>query len=241
MFVLILGLGRTGLHLAKHLIMASHQVAGTTRAPNKDLVGRGVIPIIWSSSHGTQALPEADYVVCAFPPTDTYPIQLAALIARYHATPIIQISSTGVFAGNQGIINEASLPITSSSRSLLLYEAEQYVLTHPLGQVVRAGGLYDEKNHPVHFLSGKKEIKGPHSKVNLVHREDLSEIIFNLITTNESNRITHAVHPDHPTKLDYYTRKAQEYNIEAPSFDFECDTELDKTVTSRLKREWRSL
>ena len=143
MFILILGLGRTGQNLAEIAIRSGHQVAGTTRKANPILTKMGVIPILWASEDGTQTLPDADRVICAFPPTDHYPVQLAALFSRFPQTPIIQISSTGVFGKNEGVVDEETIPIANDARSNLLLEAEKEVLKQSNGYIVRAAGLYD--------------------------------------------------------------------------------------------------
>tara|TARA_R100000656_G_C3946805_1_gene127681 strand:+ start:512 stop:1282 length:771 start_codon:yes stop_codon:yes gene_type:complete len=239
MFVLILGLGRTGRHLSALLKNQGHQVAGTTTRADPELAKKGVIPIIWSSGHGTQALPDADCIVCAFPPNDFYPVQLAALVMRYPNKRIIQISSTGVFGANQGKIDESTHPIANCPRSQLLLEAEMEILKHPTGQIVRAGGLYDEENHPISFLAGKKEIKNPLGKINLIHRQDLAEIIFDLIVSNQEHKITHAVNPEHPTREEYYLTKAKEFDLATP--EFEKLTSESKEVKTRLQRQWRKL
>lgn len=239
MFILILGLGRTGQNLAEIAIKSGHQVAGTTRKANHELTQLGVIPIIWSSADGTQALPDADRVICAFPPTDHYPVQLASLFSRYPKTPVIQISSTGVFGQNEGIVDEKTTPLANDPRSNLLLEAEKEVLKQSNGHIVRAAGLYDEKNHPIHFIAGKINIKNPTGSINLVHRVDLAEILFELLLKDEIPQITHAVHPDHPKREEYYKEKAKEFNLAEPHF--ENMDGIDKVVTSQLQRSWRDL
>ncbi len=239
MFILILGLGRTGKNLAKLALADSHQVAGTTQKPDQKLLDLGVIPIIWSSKDGTQSLPDADRVICAFPPSDLYPVQLAALFSRYPTTPIVQISSTGVFGANTGLISEETQPIANDARSNLLYQAEIEVANQPNGHIVRAAGLYDDDNHPIHFISGKKDIKNPKGNINLVHREDLAEIIYQLILQESIAKITHAVNPHHPSREEYYQGKAKKLNLPIPLF--KDDEKVEKVITSRLKRNWRDL
>lgn len=239
MFILILGLGRTGQYLAEIAIKSGHQVAGTTTKVNPKLAAMGVIPIVWTSADGTQTLPDADRIICAFPPNDYYPVQLAALFSRYQTAPIIQISSTGVFGKNQGLISEETLPEANDARSNLLLEAEKEVLKQANGHVVRAAGLYDEEYHPIHFICGKKNIKNPDGSINLVHRKDLAEILFDLLSLEEIPKITHAVHPHHPNREKYYQSKARELNLDEPIFEKSFDA--DKIVTSRLKRQWRDL
>jgi len=234
MFILILGLGRTGKHLGQLLLTSGHQVAGTTRSQSKaeEFRNDGIIPYRWSASDGTSALPDADVVVCAFPPTDTYPIQLAALGVRYPKTQIIQISSTSVFDDNQSEINEATPP----QGKRLLVEAENEVLSLELGRVIRAGGLYDEDSHPVQFIAGKKDLVD--APVNLIHREDLAEIISDMVNGNITDKLVHAVNPDHPLKSEYYKRKALERGLEVPEFQ---SSSQNKRVATKLTRQWRTL
>lgn len=234
MFILILGLGRTGKHLSQLLLASNHQVAGTTRSQSKakEFSNAGIIPYRWSASDGTSALPDADAVICAFPPTDTYPIQLAALGVRYPKTPIIQISSTSVFSDNQGQVDEA----TPAQGKRLLIEAENEVLALELGRVVRAGGLYDENSHPVNFIAGKKQLTD--APVNLIHRQDLAEILNDVVSGKITEKVVHAVNPEHPLKSDYYKRKALERGLEIPEF---VTSSQNKEVTTKLHRQWRPL
>lgn len=234
MFILILGLGRTGKHLSQLLLASNHQVAGTTRSESKakEFSNDGIIPYRWSASDGTSALPDADAVVCAFPPTDTYPIQLAALGVRYPKTPIIQISSTSVFSDDQGCVDEATPP----QGKRLLIEAENEVLSLELGRVIRAGGLYDEETHPVEFIAGKKQLID--APVNLIHRQDLAEILNHMVSGKITDKLVHAVNPDHPLKSEYYKKKALERGLEEPKFQ---SSSQNKKVATKLIRQWRSL
>lgn len=241
MFILILGLGRTGNHLSQLLKAQDFQVAGTTRSEEKarEMSALGVIPVRWDSKNGTANLPDADVIVCAFPPNEFYAIQMTALAMRYPSNRIIQISTTSVFGKNQGRVDEDTRPLPDSASQQTLLEAEDIILKHPLGQVIRAGGLYDDDSHPINFLAGKENINDPMAPVNLIHREDLAEILFDVVTHKINERIVHAVNPHHPPKAEYYTRKAQEKNLAPPLFS--SIQETNKEITTSLTRKWRTL
>jgi len=241
MFIIILGLGRTGNYLGQLLTQSGYQVAGTTRDENKakEMSDLGIIPVRWDSKNGTANLPEADVVVCAFPPNELYAVQMEALKMRYPSSRIIQISSTSVFGKDQGEVSENIRPKPDSSHQDVLLQAEDAILTHPLGQVVRAGGLYDDHQHPVQFLSGRENIADPQAPVNLIHRQDLAEILFDMIEQKINERIIHAVNPNHPLKQDYYTKKAQDLGLKPPLFSQIQET--NKKILSSLKRTWRKL
>lgn len=241
MFILILGLGRTGNHLGQLLLDNGYQVAGTTRdeAKAKEMSHLGIIPVRWDNKDGTANLPESDIIVCSFPPGELYAVQMTALAERYPTSKIIQISSTGVFGKMQEVVTENTKPVPDSPSGEVLAEAENVILEHTYGQVVRAGGLYDETSHPVSFLSGKKDIKDGKAPVNLIHRRDLAEIIFEMIEQKITQKIVHAVNPEHPTKSEYYTKKAQELGLEPPHFSLIQET--NKEIQTSLSRPWRSL
>lgn len=238
MFILILGLGRTGGYLASKLVAQGHHVIGTSRTPNpKNLPG--IEMVHWQSEMGTMDLPEADVVISAFPPTETYSMQLAALRLRYPEKMIIHISSTAVFAPDQGVVHEYTRPVPLDARGKLLLEAEDIILQHPLGRVVRAGGLYDETSHPVHSLVNK-EVGDPKAYVNLVHRHDVADILFQMVSGEIDKRIVHAVHPEHPTKEEFYTEKAKALGLPAPKF-VSAQRQGNRIVMSSLERSWRPL
>lgn len=238
MVILILGLGRTGGYLARRLVANEHQVIGTSQSPNpKDLPG--IQMIHWKSENGTVDLPDADIVICAFPPTETYPLQLAALRLRYPDRQIIHISSTGVFAKDQGDVHEYTRPVPTDRRGSLLLEAEDIILQHALGRIVRAGGLYDDQSHPVQSLSDK-DVEDPSAPINLVHRYDVADIIYDVIDGKIEQRIVHAVHPEHPNKEDFYTQKAKALGLPVPNF-IDGLNQGNRVVISSLERKWRPL
>ncbi len=239
MFILILGLGRTGGYLASKLVAHGHQVIGTSRAPSpKNLPG--IKMVHWQSENGTMDLPDADCVICAFPPSPTYPLQIAALRLRYHDKQIIQISSTGVFAKNQGTVHEYTRPTPDDKMGILLLEAEDIILQHPFGRLIRAAGLYDDHGHPVEFLARQTSVDDPTGPINLVHRHDVADIIFDMISGKIEQRIVHAVHPEHPPRQEYYLEKARELGVATPSFRA-SEVRYNRIVATSLQRSWRPL
>jgi hypothetical protein len=238
MFILILGMGRTGLFLAKNLIKSGHQVCGTVRAPRP--VMTGIDQLIWNSEHDeVKTLPKADCVVCTFPPTLDYGELIRRLGQHFEQAKIILVSSTAVFGERQGDLDESTIPMPNDERSQRLFAAEQLILAHPHGHVVRAAGLYDDDRHPIHSLSQKPNIPGGLDPVNLVHREDVAEVISQLIEAKINSKIIHAVNPEHPIKQEYYTQKAKAQGLAAPLFISTNDK--NRTIHSQLEHTWRKL
>lgn len=88
-----------------------------------------------------------------------------------------------------------------------------------LTTVLRLGGLIGEDRHPIKHLSGRNIKQNPKTPVNLVHLNDCINVITKVIEQDIWNETFNVVYPYHPTKEEYYTAKAREYNLEAPIYD----------------------
>ena len=88
-----------------------------------------------------------------------------------------------------------------------------------LTTVLRLGGLIGEDRHPIKHLSGKNIEQNPKTPINLVHLNDCINVITKVIEQDIWNETFNVVYPYHPTKEEYYTAKAREYNLEAPIYD----------------------
>ena len=66
---------------------------------------------------------------------------------------------------------------------------------------------------------GRKNIENPNAPINFIHQQDCIGVIERIIETNSWNQIFNGVAPFHPTRKDYYTKKAKEMGLEIPEFD----------------------
>lgn len=199
--------------------------------------------------------PEVDSLLVSIPPLSTGPSDegsnhLANLLRLCPATrSVLYVSSTSVYGQNQGRVDENTQPAPDSESGKLLLQVEEWLrawverqqLQSPsrscAATVLRSGGQFGPGRHPGRFLGGRRDVPGPHQPVNLIHQDDLVDIIWSewrqmqVPSHREADaqasrtsplrnrfRLINAVCPDHPTRLEYYTQAAVQLGLEAPQF-----------------------
>lgn len=147
---------------------------------------------------------------------------------------VLFVSSTSVygdlpiFSTALEVTEESALNPDSEGGKQLL-EVEQLLQSNKNFKttVVRFGGLIGIDRHPIKFLAGRENVENPEAPINFIHQEDCIGIIEKLI--NEGlrqaqsdnlnwNETFNAVAPEHPTRADYYHKKALEMNLKVPTF-----------------------
>ncbi len=120
---------------------------------------------------------------------------------------------------------------TESGRQLV--QAEQLLQNNPNFKttILRFGGLIGEDRHPIKFLAGRTNIENQNAPINLIHQDDCIGIIQKIIELNSWNQVFNAVTPFHPSRKEYYTQKAIEFNLEIPEFNAE-NSSFGKTISS---------
>lgn len=155
-------------------------------------------------------------------------------IALTSIRKVLFVSSTSVYADDHHhstATEEAEpRPDTESGRQLL--ESENLLQNQSGFQstILRFGGLIGPDRHPIKFLAGKVGVANADAPINLIHQSDCIDIIKTILKLNRWNQIYNAVAPSHPTRSDYYTRKAAELNLAAPVFS--TDKSIGKIVSS---------
>lgn len=169
---------------------------------------------------------EKAWWVCAIPPRSrqqqsNYLETLNAGLAladSLHCKGFILCSSTGVYANDNGLYNEASIIECQTDRQQQLYDAEQAVLKAG-GKVLRLAGLVGPQREPGQFVAGKELSSSSEQIVNMVHQQDVINAIFSVITHwPVAQSVYNVVNPAHPTKADYYREKCREKGNPAPTF-----------------------
>lgn len=246
----ILGCGWLGLPLAKSLIAKGFSIKGSTTSLEKIpvLENAGIkafqIEIGENQIAGNMDsfLGNSEILIVDIPPKlrgnsgENFVLKIQNLmpfIEKSSVEKVIFISSTSVYADDDSIITEKSNsnPNTESGKQLL--EAEAILQSNPNFKttVIRFAGLIGEDRHPIHFLAGRKNIENPDAPINLIHQKDCIGIIGRLINLECWNETFNAVAPFHPTRKEYYTQKALEFNLPLPEFDHEKKS-VGKTILS---------
>lgn len=246
----ILGCGWLGLPLAKALLTNGFLVKGSTTTVAKIAVleSYGIQPFhiivkeneIIGNIEGF--LENSEILIIDIPPklrgnsseNFIYKIKhLLPFIENSSIENVVFISSTSVYADDNSIVTEETITKPESESGKQLIEVEQLLLNNKIFRttILRFGGLIGDDRHPVYFLAGRKNIENPNAPINLIHQKDCIGIILKIIETNSWNEIFNVVAPFHPTRKEYYSQKALEFNLEIPEFD-ESKPSVGKLISS---------
>lgn len=253
----ILGCGWLGLPLAKKMVAQGFQVRGSTTSTEKLLLLKKVgiqgfqIKLTEEKATGdiTSFLNGSETLIIDIPPglrrdpkvDFTQKIQqFLPEVEKSSVKKVLFISSTSVFEDTQDFptYSETEPPNGKKNNAQQLITVENLLTknTHFSTAILRFGGLYAEDRHPVRFLSGRKAISNPLAPVNLIHREDCIHLIEKIIARDAFSTIFHGVFPEHPSKKEYYGKKAKNLGIAVPQFD-EAKGSEGKTISSKLTQE----
>lgn len=200
----IIGLGWLGNALNERLIELGHKTWGTHRE---------------SFEYLKDPFPQfpCDHLFLNTPPLTTIKPNIFVDKIKLEAhTQLTFISSTSVYGDISGRVDEKTNinPVTQNAVWLGQVESLLHNRYRSKLRIIRPGGLVGGERNPGKSIAGKKDIPGGNQKINLIHRDDLIEII---ILKNETNLIN-AVSPYHPTKKEHYTSVAKEFSLPLPTF-----------------------
>jgi nucleoside-diphosphate-sugar epimerase len=171
---------------------------------------------------------------------------LIPFIEKSSIEKVLFISSTSVYGDTSSLdfarddtlsVTEGTktCPDTESGKQLVQVEQLLQSNTNFKTTILRFGGLIGEDRHPIKFLAGRKNIENPDAPINMIHQEDCMGIILGILCHPEPtevwNQTFNAVAPFHPSRREYYTNKANEFNLALPEFNLECLT-FGKTILS---------
>jgi len=255
----ILGCGWLGIPLAKSLIEKGYTIKGSSTSEDKleVLKSAGIQPFkielkeekilgdIASFLEGSEILiidippglrrnPNSNYIAKVKP--------LLQAISASSLSKVLYISSTGVFEDHETIPDYTEQYVFSSSeiKANPLIEAEQLILnlSTTKASVLRFGGLVGEGRHPIHFLAGRKGLQNPEGPVNLIHLSNCIRLILEVISQDQFGEIFHGVETIQLSKQAYYAKKAKEYDLVPPEFEY---TQTTKGKTIRMDRTSKTL
>lgn len=210
--VLIVGYGYVGSQLASVLEARGHDVTGLCRKPEARPVSHRLLKAdVCDPESLTQLKGRFDRIVYAVSPgsrDDTsyeraYPLGLENVLRASEDTPTVFVSSTAVYAQQDGATVDESSPAEARSFSALrLRQAESLLHGSSKHIVVRASGIYGPGRtrlitRLVHdsLAPAEREIL-----TSRVHRDDLAGIIAYLLDANQSGGLYIASDP-HPSSL----------------------------------------
>ena len=230
MRVSVLGCGWLGLALAAKLVQRGHVVKGSVTHAEKlgELAAVGVegylLELTPTLTGDVKDFFDTDALLITLPPKrseagarERYPAQIRA--ALEHVSPnthAVFTSSTSVYPELGRVATEADAgdDVSESGRAIL--EAETFVRARN-GTILRLAGLYGYDRQPGRRLAGR-EVSGGDAPVNLVHRDDVVEVLVRVLERNLRGLTLNVCADRHPTRREVYTRQAERYGFTPPRF-----------------------
>jgi len=247
----ILGCGWLGLPLGLFLLEKGFKIKGSTATPDKLLVleKEGIEPYYINLSPEINADYDPDFfksdvLIINFPPQRRADIvsyhqkQIESLISEIKKSPLkkaVFVSSTSVYPEvNREVTEDEDLkPTKDSGKALLNVEDIMMNINQVQTTVLRFAGLIGYDRMPGRFLSGKRDVKNGNAPVNLIHRDDCIQIIFEIIQQGVWGQILNGCCDKHPLRKEYYTRQAKIIGVDLPTFD---DSEVSNyKIISNMK------
>lgn len=252
--IAIVGCGWLGLPMGEKFKQEGAVVKGSTTRREKlpELASHGIAPHLLELDPDLQAeqaddLLRADVLILTIPPgrrrenvIDFYRRalqQLSDAVERVgEIRHIIYTSSTGVYGNIHGHVDESSQPAPDRASAHAVLEAEK-LLRDRFGNrltILRLGGLVGGQRHPARMLAGRTDLPSGDSWVNLVHRDDVIEVIRAVITRDAWGKLYNVVTPHWAAKAAYYPWAARQMGLEPPVYSDDHSITFGRMVDSRL-------
>lgn len=232
--VLIIGSGLLGLSLAEKFSKNGYSVSITTTTESKlfTLKKLGYNPIIFDSNiladYENVSLLKAEILIFALSPSKcksvTYKDVLINICGKIEFfKKLVFTSSVSVYANNEKIHTEQSRDIEFES---IIYKTESYIMKNVSEYYIfRLAGLIDLQRHPKNFHKNLI-VKNYRAPVNLIHIQDVSNIVYCAIRDKIDFGIYNLCSTEHPTKKDYYGTFNHELKVSEGDFGKTVDGSL---------------
>jgi nucleoside-diphosphate-sugar epimerase len=213
--VLLVGCGDLGADIGLRLAARGHDVAAMRR--RGALVPAPLRGISADLTHVRPILPSLDLgllvvALTARPRTEesyrqTYVDGMGRALGALDAsgqrpTRAVLVSSTGVHADADLVIDELTPPAPADGPARMLLEAEQVFLERvPTGTVVRFSGLYGHGEPRLVGQVRRGEVADPHRWTNRIHRDDAAAAVVHVLTRAEAPERLYIGTDDEPAQL----------------------------------------
>jgi nucleoside-diphosphate-sugar epimerase len=250
--VAIIGCGWLGLALTKQLLTEKYRVAVTTQSVDKQntLLASNIdaellsLPVNDPKSVVLSAFNQEVLVISITPQIrqgrSDYPEKVAQLVAMAElgkVKRIILLSSTAVYNGLSGTVDESSTLDFSAEKVAVIAGAESAVQKFTGKTVIlRLAGLVGPERHPGRFLQGKRVLAEPQAFINLIHQVDVIGVLINIISDHKYHGIYNAVSATETSKEHYYQAAANALGLAVPEFSFETAMRFGKRINDEKLR-----
>ena len=224
MKISIIALGWLGNSLYDSLVELEHKVIGTYFSAPKGKSNE--IFFDFNDVKIPDEILNSELIIFNLTPTSIQSFERFEQFISNFGQEIIFISSTSVY-GQSGKVTEQTKPEPMTKNGKLLLKCEELLSARGSSTVIRPGGLYGDDRHPGKSLSGKTEIKGANSPLNLTSQVDLINIIIKCITPSHID-VINAINENHPSKKEYYQGYCRRNSLSLP--EYADDTTISKQV-----------
>lgn len=245
MKILVIGAGWLGTQLATQLKADGHELWLSSRSVAKssavtELFGHFVLDLAQSvrpTAELTSLFKDA-VVICTVPASRTdgegYTralAQLATLMKQSGALACIHLSSTGIYEGLVGEVNEQSQLHLADPRIELLAVGEQLLRVAVPCCTLRLAGLIGPGRHPARFLSGK-QAGSPDVAVNMVHSSDICAAVSAIVKQQLWPDVYNLSSPEFCSKAEFYLTACELASLPVPIFEPKGATIQSRRVSS---------
>jgi len=153
---------------------------------------------------------------------------------------IILVSTTAVYNGLSGDIDENDKLDYSAKKVKVISNAEQEVISFKgSAAVIRFAGLIGEDRHPGRFLSTNRKMTDGQLWVNLIHQKDAVGLLKCLLFQNDKTGIFNGVSDNKLTKKLFYQTAASSLKVTEPEFNSSDKQTVmaGKNILGQLSRE----
>lgn len=233
----LIGCGWLGKALALDLQKSGHNIIATTASDKNAEFAKIGVPYIQFDiilNIVPEIIKNTDVLIYMVPP-----LKFNEVKTFFDQIPlnkkIIFISSTSVYGKNLGQLDEETVHATSSPRTSSLLETENFIKNRfSLYTILRLGGLYGYKRHPIYFIQGKSHRAGGHDFLHLTHLDDCLAAIKAVLNNSVWGETFNIVSDVKFRKQDYYTSMANKLNLPPPQY-LQYEKTLKETIISNAK------
>lgn len=252
----IIGCGWLGLPLAKFLVEKGYTVNGSTTTKDKlsELSKADINPFLIKANQtlegeNLEAFFQSEILIINIPPRRSRPnvenlhfVEVKNILdvaEKGSVQKILFCSSTGVYPDSNEVVTEQTSlkPSTGSTKALAKIEQHLFSLNNFKKTVLRFSGLVGGERKAGRFLAGKENVKNGNARINLVHREDCIQVIYEIIQQDIWNDTFNVCADKHPIRKDFYRHQAIKQGLTPPTF-LENDEPSFKIVSNdKLKKK----
>ena len=217
--VSILGAGWVGKALAYHLEQHYHIKASVqSKSSFNSLDIEDKFLLNSNNNYFHQDFYSTDTLVIAIPPRGEY-LELLTRVLTYinPKTQLILLSSTSIYQQTHGRVIERDSHTIIENHSLMLQAEQLLQRKHPYLIILRLGGLMGYNRIAGKYSEGTTIRQN--APVNHIHRDDVVEIIKQIIEKSIRNEVFNAVAPKHPSKQELYNKNAKQFSFQPTTFE----------------------